>query len=284
MSIRPLIGAHVSTAGGLYRAIGNGELIGAETIQIFGSSPQQWLTRMPSPADIADFKKHLAASRIQAVYLHASYLVNLASPVKLNWDKSVKSLIEHLKIAELIGADGLIFHVGSKGESDREDAIKRVTEGMRLVLKDASGKAKLVLENSAGGGNKIGNIPEDIGEILQALDSPRAAVCLDTAHAFEAGQIEAYTPLLVKKFFDHWDKHIGLKNIVALHANDSMTKFDSHHDRHENIGKGFIGLDGFKALAKEQRIAHAAWLLEVPGLAGLGPDKANVEILKSCFE
>lgn len=280
---KPLIGAHVSTAGGLYHAIGNGELIGAEAIQIFGSSPQQWFTKMPTPGEAADFQRHREKSGIKAVYLHASYLVNLAGPVKLNWDKSVKSLAEHLKIAELIGADGLIFHTGSKGESERQGALERVVKGMKLVLKAVPGNVRLILENSAGGGNKIGNVPEDIGEILERLDSPRAAVCLDTAHAFEAGQIEAYTPPLVEKFFDRWDKYIGLQNIVALHANDSMTKFDSHHDRHENIGKGYIGLAGFQALAKEKRIAHTAWLLEVPGLAGLGPDKANVDILKSCF-
>lgn len=281
---KPLIGAHVSTAGGLYRAIGNGELIGAEAIQIFGSSPQQWHTKMPTAAEAADFKKHRARSSVKAVYLHAAYLVNLASPNELLWQKSLKNLTEHFRIANLIGADGLIFHVGSKGESEREGAIRRVANGMKAVLKSVDGSAKLILENSAGGGNKIGNVPEDIGEILELAGSARAAVCLDTAHAFEAGQIESYTPANLKKFLDHWDKHIGLENIVALHANDSMTKFDSHHDRHENIGQGFIGLAGFKALAKEKRLARTTWLLEVPGYDGLGPDKKNVDILKSCFQ
>ncbi len=282
--MKPLIGAHVSAAGGLYHAIANGDVLGVEAIQIFGSSPQQWYTKMPSPQDAEDFKAHRKKSGVKAVYLHASYLVNLATPTALNWDKSVKSLTEHLKITEMIGADGLIFHTGSKGDSDHSEALARVAKGMKQVLKAVPGHAKLILENSSGGGNKIGNIPTDIGEILEMVDSPRAAVCLDTAHAFEAGQIEAYTTPNLKKFLDHWDNHIGLKNIVALHANDSKTKFDSHHDRHENLGKGYIGLAGFKALAKESRLAHTAWLLEVPGLEGHGPDLANVKLLRSCFK
>ncbi len=282
--MKPLIGAHVSAAGGLYHAIANGERIGAEAIQIFGSSPQQWFTKTPSPADAADFKKHRAESAIKAVYLHASYLVNLATPTPLNWEKSVKSLAEHLKIAKMIDADGLIFHTGSKGESDHGEALARVAKGMKEVLKMVPGQTKLILENSSGGGKKIGNIPQDIGEILELVKSARAAVCLDTAHAFEAGQIEAYTTPNLKTFLDHWNKHIGLNNIAALHVNDSKTKFDSHHDRHENIGRGYIGLAGFKALAKESRLAHTTWLLEVPGLEGTGPDAENVRLLKSCFK
>lgn len=281
---KPLIGAHVSAAGGLWPAIAAGEALGVEAIQIFGSSPQQWITKMPSLAEAEKFKKLRAASTVKAVYLHASYLANLATPIPINWKKSVQSLAEHLAIAEAIGADGLIFHTGSKAESEREGALARVAKGMKQILKAVPGKAKLILENSAGGGNKIGNIPDDLGEILALVKNPRAAVCIDTAHAFEAGQIESYTPANIKKFFDRWGKEIGFENIVALHANDSKTEFDSHHDRHENIGKGFIGLAGFKALAKEKRIAHTAWLLEVPGYEDTGPDKKNVDILKSCFQ
>ncbi len=281
---KPLIGAHVSAAGGLYPAIKLGEDLGVEAIQIFGSSPQQWYTKMPTEKDAAEFKKLRAKSPIKAVYLHAPYLVNLASPLQEQWDKSVKCLGEHLKIVEMIGADGLIFHTGSKANSDHQEALERVAKGMKKVLAAVEGNAKLILENSAGGGNKIGNVPKDIGTILKLVKHPRAAVCLDTAHAFEAGQIEAYTGPKVKDFFNKWDKEIGLENIVALHANDSKTKFDSHHDRHENIGQGYIGLAGFKALAKEKRIAHTAWLLEVPGYEDMGPDKKNVDTLKSCFK
>lgn len=282
--VKPLIGAHVSAAGGLFPAIAHGEALGVEAIQIFGSSPQQWFTKMPTVKDAEEFKKLQKKSAIKAVYLHAPYLVNLASDNPEQWDKSVKCLSEHLKIAEMIDANGLVFHTGSKGTAEHEGALQRVAKGMKKVLSEVSGNAKLILENSAGGGNKIGNIPEDIGKILKLVKSPRAAVCLDTAHAFEAGQIEAYTGPKIKEFFDRWDKAIGLENIVALHANDSKTKFDSHHDRHENIGQGFIGLAGFKALAKEKRIAHTAWLLEVPGYENEGPDKKNVDTLKSCFK
>jgi endonuclease IV len=108
------------------------------------------------------------------------------------------------------------------------------------------------------------------------------AVCYDTAHGFEAGLIKEHTPESVKKLFDEFEKYVGCKRIVAVHANDSKTEFESHHDRHENIGQGFIGKDAFIHLAAEKHLAHTHWFLEVPGYDNLGPDKKNVDILKAC--
>jgi endonuclease IV len=161
--------------------------------------------------------------------------------------------------------------------------MERVVAGIKQVLKNVPGKTPLVIENSAAGGKKVGARPEDIGAIMKKVGSSRVKMCLDTAHIFEAGEIESYTPANIKKLLDRIDGSIGLENLVALHANDSKTLFNSHHDRHENIGEGHIGLVGFKNLAKEKRIAHTAWLLEVPGFDGEGPDKKNVDILKKLF-
>lgn len=277
------IGAHVSTQGGLYKAFENANHIGAEAIQIFGSSPQQWSVRLPKEEDIKKFKAAHEKSGNIPVFLHASYLANLASPSEITRANALQSLTGHFKIAEMIGAQGLIFHIGSAKDQPKEDALVFVVEGAKKILGAVSGKCQLVLENSSSGGAKLGATAEEIGKILKKINSARAKVCFDTAHAFEAGIIK-YDSKAIKATFDEWDKNVGLKNIVAIHANDSKTEFGSHNDRHENIGEGFIGLDGFKNLAKEKRLHDKPWILEVPGFDKTGPDKKNIEILKNCFK
>ena len=282
--MKPKIGAHVSASGGLYKSIENAHAIGAECIQLFGASPQQWAVRMPSDEDIAKFKDARKKSDIGPVYLHAAYLPNLATLDDAMYEKSIKNLSEHLMIAERMGAEGLIFHVGSGKEAPKEEAIKKAVLGMKKILKSVSGKTLLVMENSAGGGQKLGSSAHEMGLMLGGVDLARIKICIDTAHAFEAGIVEGYTKDHVKQFCDEWDKEVGLGNVVALHVNDSKTVFNSHHDRHENICEGYIGLEGFKNLAREKRLHDKAWILEVPGFDGNGPDKRNIDLLKSCFE
>lgn len=281
--MRPKIGAHVSVSGGLYKAIENAKAIGAETIQIFGASPRKWQAQLPKTEDVEKYKKLLAESGIGPVYLHAPYLVNLASADKGLWDKSVKNLSEHLAIAGLIGANGLIFHVGSGKEAPRNEAVKNVSEGIKEVLSKVPGKTQLIVENSAGGGQKIGSNAVEIKLILEEAGSDRVKVCFDTAHAYEAGIINDYTPENIKNLFDGWDKEIGMENIVVFHINDSKTPFNSNNDKHENIGAGFIGIRGFANLAKDGRLSGKPWILEVPGFQGGGPDERCVNILKDLF-
>ena len=281
MTTKPKIGGHVSTAGGLFNAFVNAEKIGAETVQIFGASPRQWLVRRPNEKELAEYHRWQKESQI-TVYLHGAYLPNLASPDASIFAKSVGNLRAHFEIANQLEAQGLIFHVGSGKETPKEEGMRQAIKAMKEILKSTSGPAKLVMENSASG-KKIGAWPEEMRIMLEGINSPRVKICVDTAHAFEAGLIEHYTPAGIKSFWDTWDKAVGIENIVALHVNDSKTIFNSHHDRHENIGEGYIGLEGFKNLAKEKRLWDKAWLLEVPGFDGTGPDKKNIEILKSLF-
>lgn len=278
------IGGHVSVAGGLLNGIEKAKKIGAKTIQIFGASPRQWACRMPNPEAVQNFLEAIKKSNIESVFLHAPYLVNLGTPNDEQWLKSVKVLIEHMHIAELIHAQGLIFHVGSFNETTRTKGLARASKAMKLVLKHAPGKAQLIMENSAGGPNKIGSSFDDLAELSSKVKSARVSVCLDTAHAFEAGIIKAYTPKLIKDLFDDFDQKIGLEKLVVLHVNDSKTAFNSHHDRHDNIGEGYIGLEGFRNLAKEKRVREKPWILEVPGFDKHGPDKRNIQLLESCFQ
>lgn len=280
----PSIGAHVGAPEGPASAVESALAIGAEAIQMYGASPRMWHAAMPQEKRIAEFKAALGKSGITEVYLHAAYLVNLASVAEDIYEKSIANLAAHMRIAEALGARGLIFHVGSGKGGDPEQALRREVKAMKQVLKDAPGKAWLVMENSAGGGAKIGSGIEEMQYLFEKAGSPRVKVCFDTAHAFEAGLIERYTGENVTNLFDAWDDAVGLDAIVALHVNDSKTVYDSHHDRHENIGEGFIGIAGFKALAKERRLWDKAWLLEVPGFAGEGPDKKNIDIVKSLFK
>lgn len=280
---QPLIGGHVSAAGGLVNAITNAEAITADTIQFFGSSPRQWTVRQPKSDDVAAFRSAWEGSRVKTIFLHAPYLVNLASSDPAQVEKSIEALTGHFQIAETIGAHGLIFHVGSGNEIPKEKAIVQVSAALKRVLQAVPGTSWLVIENSAGGGQKICSVPEEFKIIMDAVGSERMKVCIDTAHAFEAGIIERYDPKEITAFFDRWEQSVGLDAVVAFHVNDSKTPFNSHHDRHENIGEGHIGLQGFKNLANEQRIRHTSWMLEVPGFDNKGPDKKNIDILRSCF-
>lgn len=281
----PKIGAHVSTAGGLYKAFERAAAIGANCIQIFGSTPRSFTVKLPDQAETNLFKRTRKETGIGPVYLHAPYLINIASPDKTLLQKSIALLTAHLKIADILGAEGLIFHIGSTlGKLDQEAAERQVAAAMKAAMKGSMGRAALVIENASGGGGKVGSSPEEIGRIMEIIDSSRVQVCIDTAHAFEAGLIAKYDEENIERFAAEWRRQIGWEHVVALHANDSKTPFDSKNDRHENIGEGHIGLSGFKALAADPHFREKPWLLEVPGFDGQGPDKKNVDILKHCFK
>jgi len=278
----PIIGAHVSSAGGLNKSIKNGEDLGVESIQIFGASPRQWKASLPSDKDVKDFLIARKESNIKSIFLHAAYLVNVASPDEDIWNKSIENLSKHYQIADMIKADGLIFHVGSAKGSDKKEAEGRMIKGIKNVLKNVlTDKTFLIMENTAGGGDKLGTNLEDFGQIIKGVDSTRIGACFDTAHALAGGTIEEYTPSNIEELFNNWEKYIGIDKLMVIHANDSKTEFNSNSDRHENIGEGFIGKKGFENLAKEKRIKKLPWILEVPGFDNHGPDKKNVDILKS---
>jgi apurinic endonuclease APN1 len=282
--VRPKIGAHVSVAGGLFNGFINAKQIGAEAIQIFGGSPRMWRCRLQTEAELQKYFEARKLTGIEAVYLHASYLVNLGSDKGANRENSVLSLIDHLAIAEQLEARGLIFHMGSSMAGTKEEALQFTIVGMKEVLKQVPGKSWLILENSAGGGNKLGLDFAEVAAIIEGVGSPRVKVCLDTAHIFEAGGIDEYSRPKVKKLFDDFEAKIGLDKLVALHINDSKTPYNSHHDRHENIGDGHIGLEGFRNLASDKRLYDKDWLLEVPGMDNTGPDAINIERLKQLFK
>jgi len=278
----PKIGAHVSVAGGLKNGVTNALSIGAECMQVFGSSPRQWKVRMPLKEDIEEYTAAQKKQRVAPVYLHASYLVNLASDDKDIYARSVESLTGHLRIAEAIKAEGLIFHIGAGKKRDRGEAVSQVVKGIKEVLRQVPGKSLLVMENSATSA-KLGAAIEEIGKIFEKVGSERLKICMDTAHAYAAGMLE-FTSEGVQNWCDTLEEVLGLKNVTVLHVNDSKVPYGSGIDRHENMGKGYIGEKGIKALAQERRLWDKAWILEVPGFEDTGPDKKNIELLRSYFK
>lgn len=277
----PLLGAHVSASGGLHKAFENAARVGAEAIQIFVASPRQWKVVEPSEELVAEFRLAWKESAVKRVYVHAGYLVNLAAASSEMRAKSVTNLAAHFKIAVRIGAQGMIFHMGSAGH--RREALARTVDGIREVLSLVPGSTHLLMENSAGGGSKLCSDVDELARVAEKVDSHRIGACFDTAHALESGVIDEFSPTKIAELFARWHEKLAPYKIEVIHCNDSKTPASSHHDRHENIGKGFIGLTGFKALAREKSLHDCAWILEVPGFEGNGPDKENLDILKGLF-
>ncbi len=279
----PKLGAHVSVAGGLSEGALRAVDMGAECIQIFAGSPRRYDVPAVKSDEVEKFKKIISENKIGPIFIHASYLLNLASEDRSLKEKSIKSLLDSLRFADIIGARGVIYHPGSPKGGDKEKAIERETQTVKEILELFNGDAFLIIENTAGK-KKIGVSPEEISLILKGTDGTRVKVCIDTAHSLESGNIKKFSLKEIERWVADWEDKVGIDNIVALHINDSKTDYMSRHDRHANIGEGFIGKSGFSNLVKSGHFFNIPWILEVPGFDGKGPDKKNINILKSLFD
>lgn len=260
------IGAHVSAAGGLDLSIQRAKDIGADCTQIFVSPPRQWNQTAHSPEIVENYKKAVSESRIDPNFIHGTYLINLGTQDPKHLQKSIDWLIYGMNEAHKLNMTGVIFHTGSDKGGNPAKAIKTIL--------DSSPEVFLILENSAGAGKIIGDKFTELYRILDEVGDPRLKICLDTCHGFAAGYE-------IASMIDTFDAELGLKNLVAIHANDSKFDLGSNKDRHANIGEGFIGKEGFKTLLNDPRLKDIPFILEVPGFADNGPDKENLEILKS---
>jgi deoxyribonuclease-4 len=222
-------------------------------------------------------------SAVGPVFIHGKYLMNLASADPKIFKTSSSTLRSSLNIAGRIGARGVIFHTGSHKGMGLEAVFEQVCEAARSVLDETPEETWMIFENSAGQGGTIGSKFEDLGQILKRIDNPRAKVCIDTCHAFASGY-DLSSKGGVAAAMKELDAQVGLKNVAALHCNDSKTALGAGRDLHENIGEGHIGRAGFEAMIAHKGLANVPLLLEVPGFkidgAGKGPDKPNVDLLK----
>jgi deoxyribonuclease-4 len=277
------IGAHVSAAGGIDKAVARALEIGAECMQVFPSAPQGWAFKPLDERAAAGFRDGAREAGIGPNVLHAIYLVTLGADDEALVERSKQALSRYMDAAAELGAMGVIMHLGSHKGRGFDGVFAQVTGALREVLAVAPRDVSLLLENSAGMGNHLGSRFSELGAFIRALDDPRVGVCLDTQHAFAAGY-EMITPAGVARAMDEFDREVGVGLLRAVHVNDSKTPLGGGVDRHENIGQGQMGMGAFEASMAHPALAPVPFYLEVPGLEGKGPDRPNVEALKAIRE
>ncbi len=268
-----LFGAHVSIAGGVFNAPANAAEIGCEVFQIFTRSPQGGPAPKLTKEVIIRFKNELAAYGLARFYVHAPYYLNLANPKKQIRSNTARVVREDLERASLLGAKALMFHIGSARNTTQEQAEEWVIEGLNKIMDGYTGSTKLLIENSAGAGMVMGDEFEEIARFLDgARRGSEIGVCLDTQHSFASGY-DLSSKKAVEKTVSEFDRVVGLDKLILWHANDSKSELGSHKDRHEHIGHGKIGLDGFKALVNHPKMKNLDMILETPSKDSIKVDE-----------
>jgi deoxyribonuclease IV len=272
-----LIGAHVSQAGGLPKAIERGSELGARAIQIFNQSPRMWRPTAYGDDDFAAFRAAMSASAIDAVLIHAVYLINCASEDSEIREKSHTSLVQSLTVGAGIGASGVVLHPGSAKQGDVGKALTRAGKVIGRALSETEG-CELHLENTAGAGGTLGRSFDELAALLEASGGDqRIGICLDSCHLFASGY-DIRTIEGVSQVLDQFDATVGLDRLRSLHLNDSQTPLGSNRDRHADVGAGEIGETGCSAFLSEPRFDTLPCVLETPGPDRQGPTKQELEL------
>jgi deoxyribonuclease IV len=272
-----LFGAHCS--GGIGRALERAVEIGAASVQLFAQSPRMW--RFPDHGEdvLAAFRARREEAGIASVLVHALYLCNLAAPDEVVFGKSLETMKRTVGTAVALGADGVVFHVGSHLGEGLEAGLRRCVPALREVLDGCTGPTWLLLENSAGAGGTIGRSLEELGRLVDALDEhPRLGVCLDSCHLYVSG-VDVGSPEAMAAALDELDDRVGLERLRALHVNDAAAPLGSNRDRHANILEGELG-ERLGAFLADDRVQGLPAVMETPGPEGKGPDAAELEKLR----
>jgi deoxyribonuclease-4 len=272
-----LIGAHVSPAGGLPKAIERGVERGCRAIQIFNQSPRQWKPTNYRDEDVAAFREAMAASPIDAVLIHAVYLVNCASDDREIHAKSLASLTHSLRVGQAIGAAGVVLHPGSAKQGRVREAITRAGATIAAALGESEG-CELHLENTAGAGGTLGRSFDELAALLDAAgDSRRLGVCLDSCHLLASGY-DIRTPDRMTAVLRECTRTLGRGVVRALHLNDSQAPLGSNRDRHANIGDGELGRKGCAAFLSAPSLQKLPCVLETPGENREGPTRKEIAL------
>ncbi len=279
------IGIHTSIAGSYVNALESAKKLGANALQIFSSSPRMWqgaTVRIPD-SDAKAFRVRREELGLGPLVIHANYLVNLAATQPMLWTRSIQAFHEELVRGVVLGADYLVVHPGSRGESTMENAIARIIESVKQAARRVQlGKLRILIENTAGMGAAVGSRLEEVAAILKGLNALNVAACLDTAHLFAAGY-DIRSEAGLEQTIDTIDRTIGLDKVPVMHLNDSKIPLGGRVDRHENIGQGKIGAAAFARILKHPRfgtvppegLVGRAFVLETP-IAEPGDDRRNV--------
>jgi deoxyribonuclease-4 len=281
LSPGPYIGAHESIAGGLYRAIERAESVGCRALQVFTKNTNQWRAAPLHELDVASYKTAASKSSIGIVLAHDSYLINLCALRSDLRDKSLHAFVDELRRCESLGIPYLVFHPGAHTGQGEEEGLRRMIDTLNEAHHMTKGFGVVsVIETTAGQGTVLGYRFEQIRAILDGVASPeRMAVCIDSCHIFAAGY-DLRTEKAYEKTMEQFDTVVGLDRLVAIHVNDSKKPLGSRVDRHEHIGKGAIGLEGFKLMMRDERLIRIPKILETPKGEDLEEDRVNLDILR----
>ena len=280
------IGFHVPTQGGWDKTLNRALQRRCETLQIFIGAPVQWKSPQPKAPDAAEWIAKTREADIRPIFVHACYLINLASLDQTLYQRSIRRLARDLRHAGVLGCGGVVVHLGSPGKNSEKShdwCTERVAKGVDEAVKDAPDSVKLLLENSAGMGSGIGSDYTQIGDIISLCKrQDRLSVCLDTAHSFAAGYGWHNEQGLAEALREA-DDSFGLDRLGLLHMNDSKTPLGSNVDRHWHIGKGEIGLPGFRAMVNHPALRHLPMVMETPE-ASVEADMRNLKALRRCIQ
>jgi deoxyribonuclease-4 len=272
-------GAHMSSSGGIDTAIDRIAAIGGDCVQIFTQSPRMWRPTNHMPEAIERFREKREQEGIGGVVCHALYLCNLAAPDKEVYAKSVATMRTTVDVACAIGADGVIFHVGSHLGAGFKRGLQRTCRALAKILERCEGDTWLLMENSAGTGDTIGRSLDELHTLLDKLDRhPRLGICLDSCHLYASGY-DVTDPAVVDALVAELDGAAGLDRLRALHVNDSATPFGSNRDRHADVLEGEMG-EGLGAFLAHPRLQHLSAYLETPGPDKKGPVAADIAKLR----
>ena len=273
------IGGHVSSSGGIHTAIDRAVAIEAKSMQVFTQSPRTWRPTNHDPANFDRFRERRSEAGIGGVLCHALYLCNLAAPKDDVYEKSVAAMRNTMEVACGIGADGVVFHVGSHLGSGIEQGLERMLPAMEQVLELCSYETWLLMENSAGAGGTIGRSIEELALLFERLDRhPRLGLCLDSCHLFVSG-VDITDPQALDACLDEVEAAFGLDRLRALHVNDSAAPLGSNRDRHANIGEGLLG-ERLGVFLGNPRLQGLPAVLEVAGPDNRGPDANEIRKAK----
>ncbi|HEY6691691.1 MAG TPA: deoxyribonuclease IV [Solirubrobacteraceae bacterium] len=273
-----LIGAHVSPAGGPAKAVERGLERKCRSIQIFNQSPRQWKPTVYDDEKVAAFKEAFKGSEIDALMIHAVYLLNCASEDREIRKKSLTSLVGSLRAGAALGAVSVVLHPGSalKNGGSVDKALKRAAATIKEALAESE-KCQLELENTAGAGGTLGRTFEELATMIEgAGGGKRLGACLDSCHLLASGY-DIRTAEGLSDVLDEFDKLVGLKRLGTLHVNDSMTKLGSNVDRHANLGAGELGKKGCAAFLSEPRFEGLPCVFEGPGASGKAVERPDIE-------
>ncbi len=273
-----LLGAHVSTAGGLDKAVERGAESHSEAIQIFNQSPRMWRPTNYTDDDFAAYREAVAETDIASTTIHAVYLINCASKEREVRAKSIASLTHALRVGDAIGAHGVVLHPGARKGEPHAASMKRAAKGIAKALADSEG-CPVLLENTAGTQGPLGRNFDELAELVDLLDGDaRVGICLDSCHLLASG-FEIRTRDALAAVIDEFDAKVGLDRLTCLHLNDSKTPLGGNRDRHANLGEGEIGERGLAVFLSEPRFDALPTLIETGGTDG-APGRADVELAR----